>query len=99
VTIDKNNRLFGEAGVAGPLVEVLKFHWRSAAVMEQACGALANFAGDCEWRRKRGVTGSRSREQVVDRMGESKLGALMGWIAGGGRKESKRSVEGRGGGV
>jgi len=53
VTIDKNNSLFGEAGVALPLVEVLKIHWRSAAVMEQACGAVRNVAGDCEWMKKR----------------------------------------------
>ena len=40
---DKNRQLLGEAGVAGPLVEVLKTHLQSAAVMEQACWAVAMF--------------------------------------------------------
>ena len=51
LNIAKNNQLVGEAGVAGPLVEVLKTHLQSAAVMEQACGALRNVAYDGEWRR------------------------------------------------
>ena len=42
--IDKNKQLVGKAGVAGPLVEVLKTHLQSAAVMEQACWALINTA-------------------------------------------------------
>ena len=44
----KNKQLLGEAGVAGPLVEVLKTHLQSAAVMERACGALINVADDGE---------------------------------------------------
>jgi len=50
VKIDKNNQLLGEAGVATPLIEVLKIHSRSAGVMEQACWALGNIAtnGECE---------------------------------------------------
>ena len=50
LNIAKNNQLFGEAGVVSPLVEVLKTHLHSAAVMEQACGALINVAydGECE---------------------------------------------------
>ena len=46
---DKNGQLLGEAGVAGPLVAVLKTHLQSAAVMEQACGALGSVADDGEW--------------------------------------------------
>jgi len=53
VTIVKNKQLLGEAGVAGPLVEVLKTHLQSAAVMEQACRAVSNVAADGEWRRMR----------------------------------------------
>ena len=53
VTIAKNNKLLGEAGVAGPLVEVLKTHVQSAEVMELACRALSNVADDGEWRRMR----------------------------------------------
>ena len=45
---DKNKQLLGEAGVASPLVEVLKTHLQSAAVMEQACWALSNVAADGE---------------------------------------------------
>jgi len=48
VTIDKNNKLLGEAGVATPLVEVLKTHVQSAAVVEQACQALSNTAYECK---------------------------------------------------
>ena len=46
--IDKNKQLLGKAGVVGPLVEVLKTHLQSAAVMEQACWALINVAIDGE---------------------------------------------------
>ena len=53
VTIDRNNQLLGEAGVAGSLVEVLKTHLQSAAVMELACRALSNVAVVGEWRRMR----------------------------------------------
>jgi len=53
VTIAKNKQLLGEAGVAGPLAEVLKTHLQSAAVMKHACGALTNVAADGEWRRVR----------------------------------------------
>jgi len=53
VTIDKNKQLLGEAGVVGPLVEVLKSHVQSAEVMELACWALSNVAVDGEWRRMR----------------------------------------------
>ena len=53
MTIAKNNQLLGEAGVTGPLVEVLKTHLQSAAVMKQACGALGNVAINGEWRRVR----------------------------------------------
>jgi len=56
VTIAKNNQLLGEAGGASPLVEVLKTHSRSAAVMEQACGALVNIADDGKWGRMRSVS-------------------------------------------
>ena len=52
-TIDKNNQRLGEAGVVGPLVEVLKTHWQSAAVMENACWALSNIADDGEWENMR----------------------------------------------
>ena len=48
VSEDKNSQLFGEAGVAGPLVEVLKTHLQSAEVMEQACWTLGNVAIDGE---------------------------------------------------
>ena len=51
VSKDKNDQLFVEAGVAGPLVEVLKTHLQSAAVTEQACWALSNVALDGEWRK------------------------------------------------
>ena len=51
LNIVKNNQLLGEAGVAGPLVAVLKTHLQSAAVMESACWALCNLAADGEWRR------------------------------------------------
>ena len=44
----KNRQLLGEAGVAVPLVEVLKTHLQSAAVMEQTCWALSNVAIDGE---------------------------------------------------
>jgi len=50
VTIDKNRQLLGEAGVVGPLAEVLKTNLQSAAVMELACLALGNVAADGEWR-------------------------------------------------
>ena len=60
-TLAKNNQLLGEAGVAGPLVEVLKTHLQSAAVMEQACGALGNVAAG-EWRRMRN---SKEREREL----------------------------------
>jgi len=53
VTIAKNKQLLGEAGVAGPLVEMLKTHVQSAEVMELACRALINVANDGEWRRMR----------------------------------------------
>jgi len=49
--IAKTKQLLGEAGVAGHLVEVLKTHLQSAAVMEPACWALSNVAIDGEWRR------------------------------------------------
>ena len=45
---DKSSQLLGEGGVAGPLVEVLKTHLQSAAVMEQVCRALNNVAIDGE---------------------------------------------------
>ena len=51
VTTVKNKQLLGEAGVASPLVEVLKTHLQSAEVMEQACRALSNVAADGEWSR------------------------------------------------
>jgi len=51
MTIARNTSLLGEAGVFGPLVEVLKTHLQSAAVMEQACRALGNVADDGEQRR------------------------------------------------
>ena len=51
MTIDRNKQLLGEAGVVGPLVEVLRTHLQSAAVMEQACWALLNVAVDGEWKR------------------------------------------------
>ena len=44
----KNQQLLGEAGVAGPLVAVLKTHSQSAAVMEQACRVLISVAVDGE---------------------------------------------------
>ena len=53
MTKAKNKQLLGEAGVAGPLVEVLKTHLQSAEVMEQACRALGNVAYDGEQRRVR----------------------------------------------
>jgi len=43
-----NNHQLREAGVVGLLVEVLKTHQHSVAVMEQACRALGIFAGDGE---------------------------------------------------
>jgi len=46
------SQLLGEAGVARPLVEVLKTHLQSAAVISQACVALGNVAVDGEWRRR-----------------------------------------------
>jgi len=36
--------MLGDAGVANPLVEVLKTHLPSAAVMKQACWALKKVA-------------------------------------------------------
>jgi len=53
VTTDKNKQLLGEAGVARPLVDVLKTHLQSAAVMEKACRTLGSVAVDGEWRRMR----------------------------------------------
>jgi len=53
VTIAKNKQLLGGAGVAGPLVGVLKTHFQSGPVMEEACRALGNFAVEGEERRKR----------------------------------------------
>ena len=53
MTIAKNKQLLGEAGVAAPLVEVLKTHVQSDDVMERACFALINVAADGEWRRMR----------------------------------------------
>jgi len=49
VKIAKNDQLLGEAGVVGPLVEVLKIHLQSAEVKEQACRALSKIAGDGKW--------------------------------------------------
>jgi len=43
VAIDKNKQLLGEAGVAGALVEVLKTHLQSAAIIGIACGALGTI--------------------------------------------------------
>ena len=48
MTIARNTSLLGEAGVFGPLAEVMKTHLQSAAVMEQACRALGNVAADGE---------------------------------------------------
>ena len=48
VKLVENNQLLGEAGVAGPLVAVLRTHLQSSAVMEQACWALTNVAADGE---------------------------------------------------
>jgi len=50
-TIDENNQQLGKAGVVGLLVEVLRIHRQSAAVMENACRALGNVAADGEWGR------------------------------------------------
>jgi len=44
----KNNQLLGEAGVAFPLVEVLKTHLQSPAVIEQACWALSKISVEGE---------------------------------------------------
>jgi len=62
VTIAKNKQLLAEAGVVGPLVEVLKTHLESVEVMKEACGALNNVALDGELERTRGVPESRTRE-------------------------------------
>jgi len=40
--------MLGEAGVAGPLVEVLKTHLQLVSVMGYACSALGNVAADGE---------------------------------------------------
>jgi len=50
VTTVCNRQLLGDAGVTAPLVEVLRIHLRAAAVMENACRALAFVAADGEWR-------------------------------------------------
>jgi len=52
VTIAGNKQLLGEAGVASPLVEVLKTHLQSAEVIKEVCGALKNVAADGRWRRR-----------------------------------------------
>jgi len=49
----KNKELLGEAGIAGPMVEVLKSHLLSAGVMEKACWALGTVADDGELRKER----------------------------------------------
>jgi len=77
VIIVKNRQLLGEAGVAGPLIQVLTTHLQSAAVMEQACRALSNTAYEGEWRR---MTGSCGRRPLMDKLGESKLEVAFGLI-------------------
>ena len=39
---DNIRQLFVQAGATGPLMEVMKTHLQSAAVVEQACRALSN---------------------------------------------------------
>jgi len=51
MTTAKNNRLLGKAGVASQLVEVMKTHLQSVAVMARACWALGCVAVDGESRK------------------------------------------------
>jgi len=48
VILAKNRPLLGEAGVTGPLVEVLKTNLQSTEVMEQVCIDLGEIARDGE---------------------------------------------------
>jgi len=62
--VEENRQLLGEAGISGPLVEVLKTHLQSAGVIERAYLSFRNFiAGNGECRREIAIDGEEFHEE------------------------------------